>query len=59
MAIVNRGWAFVSGSDATAASGGDKDIQFNNVGFLSGNILLTYRLLFMYQHQLFMAMVLI
>jgi hypothetical protein len=41
MAIVNRGWAFVSGSDVTAASGEDKDIQFNNVGFLSGNILLT------------------
>ena len=42
MAIVNKGWAFVSGSGDYNAGGSNTEIQFNNAGNLDGTADLTW-----------------
>jgi len=42
MAVVNKGWAFVSGSGDYSAGGSNTQIQFNNAGVLDGTADLTW-----------------
>ena len=42
MAVVNKGWAFVSGSGDYNAGGSNTQIQFNNAGVLDGTADLTW-----------------
>ena len=42
MAVVNKGWAFVSGSGDSSPGGSNTQIQFNNAGVLDGTADLTW-----------------